>query len=151
MRHVNAANKTFFYPFRNSARVWPFLSQIDTEKLAFVNAPFPGLPKKLKYPLQAASNKNNKKSSYHPFWVLASFIVDFKVPLLVFNILNGIKASAFCLVRSADLDSNLSVNYRKRGEALFWNYTSKLCNSAILRLHPSSVCFFKKHLKTSPK
>lgn len=108
--HIKNVCKTSFYHLRNIAKVRPFLSQNDTERLvhAFIttrldycNALLSGLPKKNINQLQLVQNsaarvltKTKKWSHITPVlkslhWLPVSYRIDFKILLLVFRALSG--------------------------------------------------------------
>jgi len=108
--HISRVTKTAFFHLRNVAKVRPFLTQKDAEKLvhAFItsrldycNALFTGLPKKSIEKLQLIQNsaarlltKTKKREHITPVlitlhWLPVSFRIDFKVLLLTYKALNG--------------------------------------------------------------
>ncbi|KAL2088052.1 hypothetical protein ACEWY4_016880 [Coilia grayii] len=109
--HINKVTKTAYFHLRNIAKVRPFLTQPDAEKLvhAFITsrldyckALFTGLPKKSIEKLQLIQNsaarlliKTGKMEHITPalaelHWLPVSYRVDFKVLLLVFKAVNGL-------------------------------------------------------------
>lgn len=109
--HISNLTRTAFYHLRNIAKVQPFLSQADTERLmhAFItsmldycNALFSGLPKKAINILQTIQNaaarvltKTRRRAHISPVlkslrWLPVSFRIDFEILLLVFKSLNGL-------------------------------------------------------------
>ena len=108
--HFNKVTKIAFFHLRNIAKVRPFLSQPDAEKIihAFItsrldycNALFTGLPKKAIDRLQLIQNsaarlltKTKKREHITPVlytlhWLPVSHRIDFKVLLIVYKALNS--------------------------------------------------------------
>ena len=108
--HIKNITKTSFYHLRNIAKVQPFLSQADTERLmhAFItsrldycNSLLSGLPKKNISQLQMIQNaaarvltKTRRRAHITPVlkalhWLPVSFRIDFKILLLVYKSLHG--------------------------------------------------------------
>ena len=108
--HFNKVTKIAFFHLRNIAKVRPFLSQPDAEKIihAFItsrldycNALFTGLPKKAIDRLQLIQNsaarlltKTKKREHITPVlytlhWLPVSNRIDFKVLLMVYKSLNS--------------------------------------------------------------
>ena len=108
--HINKITKTAFFHLRNIAKIRPFLSQPDAEKIihAFVtsrldycNALFTGLPKMAIDRLQLIQNsaarlltKTKKREHITPIlyslhWLPVSKRIDFKVLLIVYKALNN--------------------------------------------------------------
>ena len=104
--HIKSIAKTSFYHLRNIAKVKPFLSQTDAERLvhAFVssrldycNALFSGLPKKTISQLQIIQNaaarvltKTKRRAHITPVlkrlhWLPISSRIDYKILLLVYK------------------------------------------------------------------
>ena len=108
--HIRNITKTSFYHLRNIAKVQPFLSQADTERLmhAFItsrldycNALLSGLPKKTISTLQTVQNaaarvltKTRRRAHISPVlkslhWLPVSSRIDFKILLLVYKSLHS--------------------------------------------------------------
>ena len=104
--HIKSIAKTSFYHLRNIAKVKPFLSQTDAERLvhAFVssrldycNALFSGLPKKTISQLQIIQNaaarvltKTKRRAHITPVlkrlhWLPISSRIDYKILILVYK------------------------------------------------------------------
>ncbi|KAL0970199.1 hypothetical protein UPYG_G00238640 [Umbra pygmaea] len=108
--HLNKMTKTSYFHLRNIAKVRPFITQKDAEKLihAFVttrldycNALLTGLPKKYLDKIQLVQNsaarlltRTKRRDHITPVlkslhWLPVSHRIDFKVLLLVYKTLNG--------------------------------------------------------------
>jgi hypothetical protein len=112
--HISKVTQTAYFHLRNIAKVRPFLTQQDAEKLihAFItsrldycNALFTGLPKKHLKKLALIQNsaarlltKTKKREHITPVlaelhWLPISYRIDFKVMLITYKALNGIAPS----------------------------------------------------------
>ena len=112
--HIKNITKIGFYHLMNIARVRPFLSQASTEvlmhafiscRLDYCNTLLSGLPKKSIFNLQLLQNSATRVltrtrgrehitpvlKSLH--WLPVHFRINFKVLLLVFRCLNGLRPS----------------------------------------------------------
>ncbi|XP_030638844.1 uncharacterized protein LOC115819473 [Chanos chanos] len=174
--HISKVTKAAFFHLRNIARVHPFLTKQDAEKLihAFIsrrldycNALFIGLPKKSIENLQLIQNSKTKKREHITpvlaalHWLPVSFRIDFKVLLLAYKALNGlapsyITDSLLFYVPSRALRSSMAgllnipkVPENKIGEAAFIHYVPKLWNTLPRSIRETgSVDSFKWQLKT---